>query len=109
MAKIPGIKVSMGGEEWEIPPLSFAAVKQFSQDGTFDRVDAAIKGSEDFPASDKMDAIITVVHAALSRNDANVTLAQVANAIDQNSAPAAILAVRGATFKPRKEDGKGEQ
>ncbi len=108
MALISGVMVSLGGRDFQIPPLSFAHVKRFTVDGTFAKVDAIGTDNDGIAEVEKLGAIALVIHAAISRNYPETTAEEVESLLDEHNAGPALLAVRGITFKPKPEKTPGE-
>jgi hypothetical protein len=90
---IPGVKISMGGSEYEVPPLTLGQLKMLMpkvkklQSGELDEIGA-------------FDVMIEVVHAAMSRNYSVLTVEQVAELIDTSNMNDVMEAVmRGSGLK----------
>lgn len=113
---IQGPQVIVGGETLTVPPLSFTAVRRFSSDGTFAKLDAILDGSATSDASklkpDVLDALMRVVLAALQRNYPDMAERRLEGLLDKESEWGAalgrlLLGVMGITFKA-KEKKQGE-
>lgn len=87
---IDGVKIKMGGREWEVPALSFKQVRRLAP-----QIDALSSLSTSTISEEQMAGICTIVHAALSRNYPEVTLDQVEDFMDLRNAGPTILAVMG--------------
>jgi hypothetical protein len=85
---IPGVKISMGGAEYEVPPLTLGALR---------RLQPKIKHltSSDVTTDEVMDAICEIVHTALSRNYPDMPAERVPELIDLGNRDSIISAVMG--------------
>ena len=112
MARIPGITVTVGGRELEVPPLSFSAVKRFSIDGTFDKAETL--GDQKTWGVSTLDAIARIALAALQRNYPDMNEAGLDTLLEAEpnwgeALGKLLLAVKGVTFTGKaKEEKQGE-
>lgn len=83
--KFDGTKVTIGGEEYIVPPLSFKQLKALKED---------IVAMKDRTA-DNNERMIRVIHAALSRNYPELTIDQVEEMIDLGNIMEITQAVMG--------------
>lgn len=89
MSQVDGTKVNLGGRDFTVPPLNFAALRRLESDI------ALIQGLGDVPGPQHIDAIVRIVHAALVRNYPDVTEAEVAELIDMGNLASVLKAVMG--------------
>ena len=87
---IEGVKISMGGNTYEVPALSFGQIKRLMP--TIGQISTDAKGGM---SDTQMVAMGDIVHAALSRNYPDVTRDQVDDMLDLRNAPEVIKAVMG--------------
>lgn len=86
---IDGVKIKMGGKEYEVPALSFGQLRRLMPKiASLSAIGADIQ-------PEQMDAITEIVHAALSRNYPDITREAVEDMIDLRNAGAVISAVMG--------------
>lgn len=98
-----GTWVTLGGESYKVPPLSFGAIKRLK-----DQVQtlAQVNGQ---PTTEQMDVVLDVVHSAISRNYPSITADAVADMVDLGNFSevlGAVLQIAG--FKPREGEASGE-
>lgn len=87
-ARIAGAPVSMGGEDWIVPALSFRQLRELKE--PLGRLASGI----DLNVS--QDDVVVVVHAALSRNYPDLTCERVeSELLDLSNMKEAIEAVMG--------------
>jgi len=87
---IPGIKISMGGQEWMVPPLTLGQLRKLeSKIRSMTEVAADARGM----SAEQIDSVGEIVAAALSRNYPDMTSERVLELIDVGNARAVILAV----------------
>ena len=85
---IDGAEVSMGGYTWVVPALTFGQLK---------KLDADLMAINTLSIGDKksLEACARIIHAALSRNYADLTVANVSDILDLRNARLALGAVTG--------------
>jgi len=88
---IDGFSLQVGGQEYIIPPLNFSAIKRFQKNGTFEIANGA-SGSLD---AEKTDAMIDLIHAAMTRNYPDMTREEVEDVLDMGNMATIINAVMG--------------
>ena len=86
--KIDGLKVMIGGQEYIIPPLNFRQLK------TLYPLIEQMQNEQDIVK--RMEAVVTLAHAALSRNY-EITIETVEEMIDLGNLKMLIDAVMGAS------------
>jgi hypothetical protein len=74
VARIPGVRVNLGGEEYVIPPLSLSALEQLEE-----RL-ATFEG--DLRDKEQRETLVVVLHAAIARNYPHVTLGHLRDVLD---------------------------
>jgi hypothetical protein len=88
---IPGIKISMGGSDYEVPPLTLGQLKRLQPI-------IARLGSQD--QNEIFDAISEIVQVALSRNYPSISKEQVEDLLDlANCADTVAAVLRGSGLK----------
>ena len=89
---IPGITMNLGGREFVIPPLNLARIKKLQDD-------LAILATMPMDAASfepqQLEACITIVHTALTRNYPSMTRDEVEDIIDMGNMEKVMLAVMG--------------
>jgi hypothetical protein len=83
---IPGVTIEMGGQEWQVPPLTLGQLRRLWPKIT------------DLTSQDTlliMDAVCEIVAAALSRNYPDMTIERVADLIDLENRERVVNAVMG--------------
>lgn len=68
--------ITFGDEQYQVPPLSFGAIKAMG-----DRV-AALGAINGVPTAEQVSVVLEVVHGALKRNYPEISLEQVADMVD---------------------------
>ena len=92
MARVAGVRVDLGGQEFVVPALRFGAVKRFTVDGTFASVDTM---KVDGLTESNIDAAVRIIHAAMSLNYPEISEADVLELVDRRSLPQLLGAVTG--------------
>jgi hypothetical protein len=103
MTKYPGIKLTLGGEDYILPPISLGALEQL-KDGI-----AAFNG--DITDGAQVSTVIDAALASLNRNYPDITRAQVADMIDVGNMAdvfSAVMDVSGLKRKALEESASGE-
>lgn len=99
---IDGVQIRIGGEDYVIPPLNFKQLKALKSKLDFKTEPGALISDE------QMDAMIEVIHAAMSRNYPQYTKEQVEEMIDlgnMNAVFSAVMNSSGLVKKPGEEKG----
>jgi hypothetical protein len=91
---IDGVKVRMGGEEYILPPINLAALKRLKAQFKCLETLSPTMGPGDW-TDEQVDAMITVIHSALSRNYPEITVEQLAEIIDMGSIQKVFPALAG--------------
>lgn len=91
MPRFEGVSVKMGEEDFIVPPLNFSRLKKLTP--LIEEL-GAMKIGEPITAK-QADAIITVIHSALSRNYPHLTIENVEEMIDLGNVGPIIQAVMG--------------
>ena len=86
---VPGAKVMLRGQEFEIPPLTFGQIKRLT-----DKINSLSQISGNL-TPDQASAILDVVHAAMSTNYPDMTLEKMEELLDLANLPTVVLAVMG--------------
>jgi hypothetical protein len=97
---IEGVSITLGGREFILPSLTFRQVRQFSADGTLEKV--PMNGATFIAKPECRDAAEVVLFAALSRNYPDLKLEQMADLLDLNVVEAAVAAVMGVSGLTRR-------
>lgn len=97
MVKIPGVVVSMGGEDFEIPPLTLGALESLQK-----RIENFSLGALDAAS---LNTVIDAVFAALKRNYPDMTRERVSDLLDVGNMQAAFEAVMDISGLIRKGQG----
>jgi len=90
--RFEGVPVTLGGTRYTVPPLSLKQVRLLTpilesfRTVTVDNFDA-----------NSLDALMTVIHAALSRNYPNISRDDLEELVDMGNAGALMAAVLGAS------------
>lgn len=86
--KFDGVKMKIGEDEYVVPPLSFRKLKALAND---------IKSlnNNDPNLNEKMDVMVRIIHAALSRNYPDITLDKVEEILDFGNVVPVIQAIMG--------------
>lgn len=87
-AKFEGVAINLGGTEYTVPPLSLGQIKKYKD------LLSQIKVSND-PTVEDFDNLLTVIHAALSRNYPEITVEQLTEMIDLGNLGMVVQAVMG--------------
>src|ERR1700756_2049118 len=97
-AKIPGVIISMSGQEFVVPPLNLGQLR---------RLMPQIRQLTDIGSSmdeTQIDALIEIVTAAMQRNYPETSLDQVEELLDLGNAREVLTAIlTGSGFRPRGE------
>ena len=92
MARFPGVRVDLGGQEFVVPALRFGAVKRFTVDGTFASIDTMkVEGLTEA----NIDAAVRVIHQAMSLNYPELSAPDVLELVDLRTLPQLLGAVTG--------------
>lgn len=95
---IPGVNISMGGNDWTVPPLTLGQLRRLK-----DKIQAMTEIEHDARGitSEQIDSIAEIVATALSRNYPDMTAERVLELIDVGNARAVISAVlTGSGWQP---------
>jgi hypothetical protein len=99
---IPGVTVAMGGQDWQVPPLTLGQLR---------RLMPKVRELTEIGTSmgeGQIAVLVEIVAAALQRNYPNLTADKVENMLDLGNAAAVLNAVlTGSGLKPR-ENPMGE-
>lgn len=87
---IPGVKVSMSGADWTIPPLTLGSLRRLLPQ--VQKMTAGTPMSEE-----QIDTLVEVVHAAMTRNYPDLTQERVLDLLDVGNASAVMGAVLNAS------------
>lgn len=82
-----GIWVTLGLEEYRIPPLGFRAIQDLQ-----DRI-GLLKGLSGVPSKEQMDLVVEIVFLAMQRNYPEMTLEGVSDMIDLSNFASVLNAV----------------
>ena len=95
---IPGIPLTLGGDDFIIPPLNFAALKKLQPViESLATISSSLEGNQ-------IDAITQIVHSAMSRNYPDITLEKVMDILDLGNAPTILAAIMNSSgLKPAGE------
>lgn len=99
---IEGVKISMAGMEYMVPPLSFKQLKVLAQD-IEGLGESASSGSL---SAGQMDMAVRVIHAALLRNYPGMTIEQVEEMVDLGNFQDVVQAVLGAAGFKKSSNGE---
>ncbi|MFZ5658770.1 MAG: hypothetical protein ACOY5C_02810 [Pseudomonadota bacterium] len=98
---IDGIRITMGGQEYTVPPLNFKALRQYK---------APIEGLKGLNPMAMADADLTlmveIVHAALVRNYPDLRVEDVEDLLDLANAPIVLPAVFAVSGFERAQPGE---
>lgn len=89
---IEGQTISMGGKEFIVPPLNFKRLKKLKP--LLEELSRLDPRSADM-SDEALDAAVTVVHSALSRNYPDLEKEQVEELLDMANFPGVMAAVMG--------------
>ena len=95
--------VTLGDEQYRIPPLSFRAVQELQDDV------ASLSQMGARPTPEQMGVVIRIVHSAMSRNYPSITPEQIDEMLDMGNYQdvlGAVLAIAGFKQKGRAETGE---
>jgi hypothetical protein len=101
---IPGVKISMGGRDWIVPPLTLGMMRRLLPQimRLHDCGAGSSTGSGD---GEEIDVIIDLVTAAMQRNYPDMTPQQVEDLLDLGNARAVVAAIlTGSGLRPVGED-----
>lgn len=87
---IPGITISMGGNDWIVPPLTLGQLRKLAP---YVQKIRAIDAQDALEADDQLDAVLKIVAAALGRNYPDMDEEKVADLLDMANLAATITAV----------------
>lgn len=97
--RFAGEIVDLGGTDYTVPPLSLGQVRELAP--LIEKLDSETKG---IPQAEQIDAMIKVMHAALSRNYPDFTEKDLLDVIDLANMTEMIKAtMRTSGLKPRGE------
>lgn len=99
---IEGAIIKMGDKEWTVPALSFKQVRVLlPKINSLSKLSAVMK-------PEQMAVVAEVVHAAVSRNYPDVSLADVEDVLDLRNAPKALMAVMGQSGLEASAEGEAQ-
>lgn len=87
--------VKLGDKSYEVPSLTLKQVREFRLDGTLDKL--PMNGPSVLAAPETIDALVTVLLAALKRKDATITREAIEENLDLESIHPVVAAVCGAS------------
>lgn len=93
MALIDGVKLSLGGRDFIVPALTLKSLRKLTESGTLKKLN--VTGGE--LSLENMDAVATVVHAAISRNYSDVTVDDLLELLDLENMQRVLPAVMAAS------------
>jgi len=88
---IEGVKLTLGGREFVVPPLSFKALRELTPRWP------ELTGMGDVPTGEQIDVVLGVVHSALIRNYPDLTLEDLEDLVDLGNLPKCLMAAMGAS------------
>jgi len=89
MALLSGVKVTMGGREYTLPPLTLGSLKRIGNKiNTLSKIDSV-------PNEEQTDAIAQIVLASVNRNYAEITQDELLEMIDLGNLKEIFEAVLG--------------
>jgi hypothetical protein len=95
---IPGTIVSMGGQEWTVPPLSLAQLR-----AVMPRVQQLAGLDANQMGDAQLQALVEIVTSALQRNYPEITTAKVEDIVDLGNALPVLNAILGGIKLPAAE------
>ena len=95
--KYDGQRVLIAGEEYVVPALSYGQLKQLKPE--FKVIAAKNEGLD----SNQHEAVLTIIHAALSRNYPDLSLDDVGEMVDLRNGPKLLTIVMGVSGLEAKE------
>ena len=101
---IEGVKINIGGVDYVAPPLNFRQIRQLRP--VIDKMADATQVSNF--SDEQIDNIITIVHAALSRNYPDITKEVLEDALDLGNMAKVIQAIMGVSGFIQGEEQPGE-
>jgi len=99
---IDGVKIRMGGEEYEIPPLTLKQIRRLK-----DQI-AVLGTLSGVMQDEQIDAVVEIVWQAMARNYPDLRKEQVEDLIDLGNASRIIAAIMGVSGFVPGEPGPGE-
>lgn len=85
---IPGVIIEMGGTDYTVPPLNFAAVK---------KVAAKLPSLKDMkgglPDNEQIDTMVEIIHLAMKRNYPEITADELIELLDMGNVMRVIEAI----------------
>lgn len=103
---ISGVKIDLGGREFEVPALTIDQLETFEED-IARASSAALNTAENF-GKERLAAMARVIHGALSRNYPELALEEARKLLDLGNIGRAWAAVMGVSGLSEKEPGVGE-
>lgn len=98
---LPGVEIEMAGRTWTVPPLTLGQLRRLGSAVEIMRADREMLDPE------VIDAVVTVVTAALRRNYPDLDEEEVAEMLDIAAAPAVFVAVLTGSGLKRGAAGDG--
>lgn len=98
MAMVSGIEVELGGVKYVMAPLTLRSIRDLSPE--LNKVTSSMVATD---PSDKIDAVVAVVHASISRNYPDVTKDSLYDTLDIINIPIVISAVMGISGMVQKD------
>lgn len=86
---VDGVIVSMGGKDFTVPPLTFKQLR------TLEPEINKLSNIQGAPSEEQMDAVVNVIHSALSRNYQEITKDEVEDMLDLGNLQKVIGAIMG--------------
>jgi hypothetical protein len=95
--------VTLGGEAYKVPPLSFLAVQELA-----DKVESLRSMDGGRPTASQMQTVCEIVHTAMARNYPSMKVADVAEMIDLGNYAEVLGAVLAIGGFEKRTDAPGE-
>lgn len=99
--RFEGEIVNLAGTDYTVPALSLRQVRELAS--KLEKLDAEATG---MPAAEQMEAVVDVLHAALSRNYPDMTKEQVLDLIDLGNMTSLVKAAMRTSGLVGKGEGK---
>ena len=103
---IDGVKVSMGGVDYIVPPLTLKSLRKL--ESGMNKLVALASGGPRIPDTEQLAIVQQVVYEALRRNYPEMTPERVEELLDIGNMPTALAAVMAVSLKGLPESKPGE-